>query len=550
MVRMVSYITNNKSLLLGGLEGHALTNVELYNAQTISINTCSTTYTPYNKVKTISEENSNYHYEIGYYPNKNQAISILTEDDEVISEKHYAGKAFEYEAISNTMYHYVYANGRPVAVFIQEGEGDLVPYFIHTDRLGSVDVITDIDGNIVDSMDFDAWGNRRDRLDWTQKEGTIVHLIDRGFTFHQHLDVFNLINMGGRVYDPIVGQFLSPDPYIQAADNTQNLNRYAYCMHSPLMYVDPDGEFWHIIIGAAVGGIVNLATNWKNIDGFWQGMAAFGAGAASGALTAAFGYAGALAGGAITGATNNLISQTGKNFSGFNNVNWGQVGLNAGVGGIAGVAGYGAGKWASNNIGNVLINGFNIASPVLKGAISGAVGGAAGGYAGGFVGGLIMTGDAKLAHQSGMSGLWTGMGIGAGTGAIGGYMAAKNAGLNPWTGKPNNPKPSITIGEGMDRVNDIAKDINSKTISKPWPDYIKAYQHGNPTVEGLQYNQQWIEIQINQQMWIYDAGSVGNNSPYYNLELNTIQGNNYQNISPVQTIYYTRTIRIIYYTPR
>ena len=221
---------------------HALTNVELYNEETISLNTCSTTYTPYNKVKTISEENSNYHYEIGYYPNKNQAISILTEDGNIISEKHYAGKAFEYESVSNTLYHYVYANGRPIAVFIQAGEGDLVPYFIHTDRLGSVDVITDIDGNIVDSMDFDAWGNRRDRLDWTEKEGNITHLIDRGFTFHQHLNVFNLINMGGRVYDPVVGQFLSPDPYVQAPDNTQNMNRYAYCINSPLMYTDPTGE--------------------------------------------------------------------------------------------------------------------------------------------------------------------------------------------------------------------------------------------------------------------------------------------------------------------
>jgi RHS repeat-associated protein len=90
-------------------------------------------------------------------------------------------------------------------------------------------------------MSFDAWGNRRDRANWTQPD-TAVHLIDRGFTMHQHLDVFKLINMGGRVYDPVVQQFLSPDPYVQAPDNTQNLNRYAYCLNSPLMYTDPTGE--------------------------------------------------------------------------------------------------------------------------------------------------------------------------------------------------------------------------------------------------------------------------------------------------------------------
>ncbi len=142
------------------------------------------------------------------------------------------------------------------------------------------------------------------------------------------------------------------------------------------------------------------------------------------------------------------------------------------------------------------------------------------------------------------------MGIGAGTGAMGGYMAAKKAGLNPWTGKPKNPKPSVVIGEGMDRrVDPIAKDINSKTISKSWPKNLMVYQHGKPNPEGLQFNQQWIEIQIEQNIRIYNTGSAGNNSPYYNLELNTIQNHNYQNVSPVYSIYVTRTVRIIYYTP-
>jgi len=75
-------------------------------------------------------------------------------------------------------------------------------------------------------------------------KSNIQHLIDRGFTGHQHLDAFALINMGGRMYDPIVQQFLSPDPYVQMSDNTQNLNRYAYCLNSPLMYTDPTGKFF------------------------------------------------------------------------------------------------------------------------------------------------------------------------------------------------------------------------------------------------------------------------------------------------------------------
>jgi hypothetical protein len=78
---------------------------------------------------------------------------------------------------------------------------------------------------------------------------------------------------------------------------------YCYCLNNPLIYTDPDGEFWHIIIGAAIGGIINTATHWKQIDNFWDGLKAFGVGAAAGAVGAATGGAAfAAAGGAAGGA--------------------------------------------------------------------------------------------------------------------------------------------------------------------------------------------------------------------------------------------------------
>jgi hypothetical protein len=50
--------------------------------------------------------------------------------------------------------------------------------------------------------------------------------------------------MNGRVYDPLVSRFLSPDPYIQAPDYSQSFNRYSYCINNPLKYTDPTGEFF------------------------------------------------------------------------------------------------------------------------------------------------------------------------------------------------------------------------------------------------------------------------------------------------------------------
>ena len=50
--------------------------------------------------------------------------------------------------------------------------------------------------------------------------------------------------MNARLYDPQVGRFLSPDPYVQAPENIQNFNRYSYVLNNPLKYTDPTGEVW------------------------------------------------------------------------------------------------------------------------------------------------------------------------------------------------------------------------------------------------------------------------------------------------------------------
>jgi hypothetical protein len=106
--------------------------------------------------------------------------------------------------------------------------------------------------------------------------------------------------MNGRLYDPVVGRFLSPDNYVQMPDFSQNFNRYSYCWNNPLKYNDPDGEWIHILVGAIIGGVINTAVHWNQIDNFWDGVKAFGVGAGGGALVAATGGAAltALGGGA------------------------------------------------------------------------------------------------------------------------------------------------------------------------------------------------------------------------------------------------------------
>ncbi|SNS04600.1 RHS repeat-associated core domain-containing protein [Prevotella jejuni] len=102
---------------------------------------------------------------------------------------------------------------------------------------------------------------------------------------HEMLNEFNLINMNGRVYDPVLGRFLSPDKYVQEGDNSQNYNSYSYCLNNPLKYADPSGDifvlddFIAITAMGAMMGAMNAAMSDKPI---WKGALL---GAASAAAT-------------------------------------------------------------------------------------------------------------------------------------------------------------------------------------------------------------------------------------------------------------------------
>ena len=64
----------------------------------------------------------------------------------------------------------------------------------------------------------------------------------RGFTGHEHYADLKIINMNGRLYDPVIARFFSPDNFVQAPEFTQSYNRYSYCLNNPLQYTDPSGE--------------------------------------------------------------------------------------------------------------------------------------------------------------------------------------------------------------------------------------------------------------------------------------------------------------------
>ena len=96
-----------------------------------------------------------------------------------------------------------------------------------------------IHGNTVERLSYDAWGRRRNPVGFGYSN--VTHTFDRGYTLHEHYDDFDLINMNGRLYDPVLGRMLSPDIAIQDEHNAQAYNRYSYCFNNPLRFTDPSG---------------------------------------------------------------------------------------------------------------------------------------------------------------------------------------------------------------------------------------------------------------------------------------------------------------------
>lgn len=92
------------------------------------------------------------------------------------------------------------------------------------------------------SRPFFRAGNARNPADWTTSNlPNLPNWLYRGYTGHEHLKEFALINMNGRMYDPVLARFLSPDKLLQNSSNTQNYNGYSYVLNNPLKYTDPSG---------------------------------------------------------------------------------------------------------------------------------------------------------------------------------------------------------------------------------------------------------------------------------------------------------------------
>lgn len=191
-----------------------------------------------------------------------------------VLSRYYIGNQYELDVTPSGTVERLYLGGDAYsapAVYVREGSGAWTFYNIGRDYLGNITHIATYDGTLVEENSYDPWGRLRNpETKEIYAPGTEPGLmLGRGYTGHEHLTWFGLINMNARLYDPVLGRFLSPDPFVQTPDFTQNFNRYSYCLNNPLVYVDENGEIFFttgICVAAVIGAAIGTYEGYKIAD--------------------------------------------------------------------------------------------------------------------------------------------------------------------------------------------------------------------------------------------------------------------------------------------
>lgn len=223
-------------------------------------------YTSYNKVSYLKSGSDSQSTLYGPSQQRKKTVTVVSG---VTETKYYCDNLYE-EVIKGgetKQINYIFADGESIAIFEKSNISGEKLLFLHKDHLGTVQALTNEAGALVQELSYDAWGKRRNPVNWQYYTNIPAAnaLTPWGFTGHEHLDMFDIVNMDGRMYDPELGRFLSPDPFVQAPDYTQGLNRYIYCLNNPLSLYDPSGyswfsKHWKSLLSATVGIVVSAVT--------------------------------------------------------------------------------------------------------------------------------------------------------------------------------------------------------------------------------------------------------------------------------------------------
>jgi RHS repeat-associated protein len=186
------------------------------------------------------------------YDASNQRIVRQTSGGDATT---YVGELFRRELHPNGVSEEISAIGLPDGGTVEMTlEGGTREYrYAHVDPQGSVRAVSDASGALVETRTYEPFGKPR-QASWSTN-------ITAGYTGHEHDRMQGLINMRGRMYDPAVGRFLTPDPVLGGMFSTQGQNAYSYVLNSPMNLTDPTGFDCQGEGTAGMGGACNYRFN-------------------------------------------------------------------------------------------------------------------------------------------------------------------------------------------------------------------------------------------------------------------------------------------------
>ena len=232
---------------------------------------------------------------------------------------------------------FMYDNNSDIFGFILNG----TEYYYIKNAQNDVTAIADESGNVLANYAYDSWGKVTEITGNTAlaEQNPIRY---RSYYFDFETEWYFL---SSRYYNAEACRFVNSDNYALPTSTPTDItdkNLYSYCDNNPIVRADVDGDFWHIVIGAAVGGAVSAAfsaiTQYKdsgNVNFAVVGVNFLSGAISGGVAMTGIGLAGSIAVNAALGGVNYIAEQVIKG----EKIDIGDAAISTVVGGISGAIG-------------------------------------------------------------------------------------------------------------------------------------------------------------------------------------------------------------------
>ena len=167
------------------------------------------------------------------------------------------------------------------------------PYYFQKNLQGDIIAITDKTATVVARYSYDAWGVPTITQDTSDCSIAQINPFRyRGYYYDQEVGLYYLQS---RYYNSEIGRFINCDSVdcLINGETANKLNQFSYCENEPVYNEDPNGMWIQYVIGAAIGGILNVvfyvidcAMAKEKVD-LWKALLNFLNGAVNGVIATA-----------------------------------------------------------------------------------------------------------------------------------------------------------------------------------------------------------------------------------------------------------------------